>query len=413
MIKLVSVVGARPQFIKAGAVRRALESWNRSAPAVLRLEDVLLHTGQHYDDNMSAVFFEELGLPKPAYNLGVGSATHGRQTGRMIEAVEEVLLRERPHLVLVYGDTNSTLAGVLAAVKLHIPAAHVEAGLRSFNRRMPEEINRVVADELSQILFCPTETAVENLRREGIVDDGAASAKASEDLFQIRRVVKVGDVMADSILHNQELARGMSRIMERLGLRKKPEGPRHVLLTLHRAENVDDPDRLCRIMEAVREIAACGCRVIFPIHPRTRNRLMSGAFAPLLSDMALRKNVDFVDPVGYLDMLELERHASVIITDSGGVQKEAFLLRVPCITVREETEWVETVALGWNRITGPEPAKISEAFQAVLQWTGPQAPFAVPGVHEPTEANPYGTGHAADEIIAFLAALFNPKVHKP
>ncbi len=406
MVKLLSVVGARPQFIKAGAVRRALERWNRTRPAALQMEEILVHTGQHYDDNMSAVFFEELHLPKPAYNLGVGSDSHGRQTGRMIAALEDVLFQEKPDLVIVYGDTNSTLAGVLAAVKLHIPTAHVEAGLRSFNRRMPEEINRVVADELSQILFCPTTTAVENLRREGIVDNGAGLEKDSKDLFQVRRVVRVGDVMADSILYHQELAAKQCRILDRLGLCKASGRERYVLLTLHRAENVDNPSRLGRIMDAMRKIAASGFRVVFPVHPRTRKRLTGLDFQAYRPQKDCRPLVHVVDPVGYLDMLQLEKNAFVIVTDSGGVQKEAFLLRIPCITVREETEWVETVALGWNRVTGSHPERIGEAFQQVVEWSGLGAPFSMPEGEMVTDPNPYGTGHAADDIIAFLADCF-------
>lgn len=408
MIKLLSVVGARPQFIKAGAVRRALERWNRTAPETRRVEEILVHTGQHYDDNMSAVFFEELELPRPAYNLGVGSDTHGRQTGRMLAALEDVLLQAKPDLVLVYGDTNSTLAGVLAAVKLHIPTAHVEAGLRSFNRSMPEEINRVVADELSQILFCPTAAAVENLRREGILDEPAAVTVG--DVFRVRRVVQVGDVMADSILYHEKIADKKSAILRKLGLTGSDQSKRYVLLTLHRAENVDDPHRLKQIVDTMRKIGDSGFRVVFPIHPRTRKRMESfGLPIPGLEGGSALSNIQVVDPVGYLDMLALEKHAFAVVTDSGGVQKEAFLLRVPCVTVRGETEWVETVALGWNRVTGAEPEKILEAVHSLLDWRGQRAPFGDHQSGEQIDPNPYGTGHAADRIIAFLANLFPPR----
>ncbi len=413
MIKLISIVGARPQFIKAGAVRRALDSWNLKAPSRRRMEEVLVHTGQHYDHNMSTVFFEELQLPKPAYNLGVGSETHGRQTALMMEGIERVLLKEKPDLVLVYGDTNSTLAGVLAAAKLQIPSAHVEAGLRSYNRRMPEEINRVVADELSQILFCPTATAVENLCREGIVDDGRESEKGSRDAFQVRRVVRVGDVMADSIFFHQKLAAEKSRIIKRLGLLKKPAEGRYVLLTLHRAENVDDPLRLRNILEAIRKIAASGYRVVFPVHPRTQKRLYELGYPKLTGQEAPWPNIQIIEPVAYLDMLALEKHAYVIVTDSGGVQKEAFLLRVPCITVREETEWVETVDWGWNRLTGSDPHKILEAFECLLARTGSHAPFPVRTFTGENDPHPYGTGRAAEEIVAFLADFLCPEGEHP
>lgn len=408
MTKLLSIVGARPQFIKAGAVRRALERWNQSVPASRRLEDVLVHTGQHYDYNMSSVFFEELQIPEPNYNLGVGSDSHGRQTGLMIAAIENVLLQEEPDLVIVYGDTNSTLAGVLAAAKLHIPVAHVEAGLRSYNRKMAEEVNRVVADELSQILFCPTEAAVENLRREGIVDDGSGFQGARRDLFQIRRVVRVGDVMADSILFHQRTASQKSRVMERLALGKGPEHGRYVLLTIHRAENVDDASKLSLILDAVEKIAEKGFTVVFPVHPRTRKRLSKMKYSILNPSRHSLPSIRAVEPLAYLDMLQLEKHAFAILTDSGGVQKEAFLCKVPCITLRDETEWVETVTLGWNYLAGSEPQKILEAFELVLQWSKTLPPFPRDPSQQHKDTNPYGTGHASEEIVAIIADLLTP-----
>ncbi|MBW6394561.1 UDP-N-acetylglucosamine 2-epimerase (non-hydrolyzing) [Thermus sp. SYSU G05001] len=321
MRKILTVVGARPQFIKAAAVSRVL----RAIPAV---REVLVHTGQHYDDNMSRVFFEELEIPEPDYHLGIGGGTHGQNTGRMLEAIERVLLGERPDWVLVYGDTDSTLAGALAAAKLHIPVAHVEAGLRSFNRRMPEEINRVLTDHISDLLFGPTETAVQNLLREGISPD---------------RIHLVGDVMYDAALYYGEKAEKHSQILRRLGL--VPKG--YILATVHRAENTDDPSRLRVILEALAQVHR-EVPVVIPVHPRTRKRVEALGLLSLLEQLLA------VEPVGYLDMVMLEKNAQLIATDSGGVQKEAFFYEVPCITLREETEWVELVELGWNKLCSPE-----------------------------------------------------------
>ncbi len=359
-MKVVTVVGARPQFIKAAAVSRVL----RATPGV---REVLVHTGQHYDDNMSAVFFSELEVPQPDYHLGVGSGSHGSQTGRMLEAVEKVLLREKPDWVLVYGDTNSTLAGALAAVKLHIPAAHVEAGLRSFNRRMPEEINRVLTDHASEVLFAPTEAAVENLRREGI---------------PAGRIKLVGDVMYDAALFYGAKAERESGILERLRLVRQG----YILATVHRAENTDDPRRLRAIFGGLFRVAA-DIPVVLPVHPRTRSALER---ENLLREV--QRHLRLIDPVGYLDMVMLEKHARLIATDSGGVQKEAFFYRVPCVTLRDETEWVELVDLGWNRIV-PLRDKQQEVAQALREW------LDHPGGRE---ADPYGRGDAAGKIVECL-----------
>ncbi|MGC9023235.1 MAG: non-hydrolyzing UDP-N-acetylglucosamine 2-epimerase [Chloroflexia bacterium] len=323
-MKIVSVVGARPQFIKAAVVSRALRR---------RHEEVLLHTGQHYDDLMSDIFFRELGLPRPDVNLGVGSASHARQTGEMLIGIEQVLLRERPDGVLIYGDTNSTLAGALAAAKLHIPIAHVEAGLRSFNRQMPEEVNRLVADRLATLLFCPTRTAVENLAREGITAG----------------VHLVGDVMYDLLLQSLPLAERTSTILKRLDLRPGA----YLLATIHRAGNTDVRENLAAILSA---LGACNETVVLPLHPRTRQALAAWGLAPA-------ENVRPIEPVGYLDMLVLEKNARLILTDSGGVQKEAYWLGIPCITLREETEWVETVEAGWNVLAGTSVERIVEAVR--------------------------------------------------
>ena len=318
-MKIVTIVGARPQFIKAAAVSRALRQ---------RFREVLVHTGQHYDGNMSQVFFEELGIPPPECNLGIGSGEHGAQTGAILAAVEQVLLQEKPDRVLVYGDTNSTLAGALAAAKLHVPVAHVEAGLRSFNRRMPEEINRVLTDHVADLLFCPSQTAVDHLAAEGI--------RAG--------VHRVGDVMYEALLNAVRLAEQRSNALERLGVAPGA----YALATIHRAENTDDPARLGRLVAALQEVART-LPVVFPVHPRTRRRL---------PELAPGRGLHLVDPVGYLDMARLENGAALILTDSGGIQKEAYWLRVPCVTLREETEWVETVQQGWNVLAGADPERI-------------------------------------------------------
>ena len=309
-MKVATIVGARPQFIKCAPVSRKL----RESAA-----EVLIHTGQHYDSNMSELFFHDLEIPEPDYNLGVGSGTHGEQSGEMLKQIEKVLLKEKPDYVLVFGDTNSTLAGALAAAKLCIPVAHVEAGLRSFNRRMPEEINRVVTDHLSSLLFCPTETSVNNLAREGITEG----------------VHLVGDVMYDALLLNSRRAEEKSKILEALRLQPKS----YFLATVHRAENTDDPRRLAAIVKAFEMISDI-FTVVWPVHPRTRK---------VLESYGLRKNgqsFSILDPVSYLDMLCLEKDAKGILTDSGGVQKEAYWLKVPCITLREESEWIETLQYG-------------------------------------------------------------------
>lgn len=345
-MKIVTVVGARPQFIKAAAVRRAIQEMGLKER---RIQDILVHTGQHYDYMMDKVFFNELDLPKPDYHLGVGSGSHAVQTGKMLERIESVLEKEKPRIVLVYGDTNSTLAGALAASKLKIPVAHVEAGLRSHNLAMAEEINRVATDHLSTVLFCPTDQAVRNLSNEGIKDGGA-------------RIVKnVGDVMYDSIMYYSELAQKKSSILSDLGLftpNSKLRTPNYYLATLHRAENTDDPRKLMSVCRALNEIGK-RTPVVLPLHPRTKKMMK---VHHLFFEF---KNIKFIEPASYLDMLALERSAKAILTDSGGVQKEAYWLRVPCLTLREETEWVETVQNGWNVLVGTKVGKIiKEASRA-------------------------------------------------
>lgn len=342
--KIVTIVGARPQFIKAAAVSREI----LKHPG--QLEEVMVHTGQHYDPNMSQVFFDELEIPAPRYNLEVSGGSHGAMTGRMLEGIERILLDEKPDWVLIYGDTNSTLAGALAAAKLHIPVAHVEAGLRSFNMRMPEEINRILADRVSNLLLCPTDVAVDNLAREGVTQG----------------VHNVGDVMYDVALYYRERARVGSSILQTLGLKEKA----FALATCHRAENTDDPVRLEGIVSALAQIAS-DMPVVLPLHPRTRKLLQQFGLERHLAALTV------VEPLPFLDMVALEQAARVILTDSGGVQKEAFFYRVPCITMRDETEWVETVELGWNQIVGGARLSILEAFAKAAsgQPSGSRMPY--------------------------------------
>lgn len=357
-IKIVTIVGARPQFIKAATCSRVIR--NRYAD---KLEEVLVHTGQHYDENMSKVFFEELDIPHPKYNLEISGGQHGAMTGRMLGAIEEVLVHEKPDWVLIYGDTNSTLAGALAAVKLHVPVAHVEAGLRSFNMRMPEEVNRILADRVSQLLFCPTRTAVDNLRTEGIVQG----------------VHHPGDVMYDASLYYRERAATRSDILESLDL----EAGSYILATCHRAENTDDIGRLGEIVRGLIKIAG-DRRVVLPLHPRTRNILVDcGMLGPLSAAVTV------IEPLPFLSMVRLEESAGVIVTDSGGVQKEAFFYSVPCVTMRDETEWVETVDSGWNGLVGADAGRLVNAVRSATR------PDAAPEF--------YGDGHAADKIVRMLA----------
>lgn len=356
-MKISTIVGARPQFIKAAVVSRAFRERRPD------ISEILVHTGQHFDADMSEVFFEELEIPRPDYHLGIGGGTHGRNTGRMIEAIEGVLLDERPDWVLVYGDTDSTLAGALAAVKLHIPVAHVEAGLRSFNRRMPEEINRVLTDHASDLLFAPTQRAVENLKAEGISHN---------------KIKHVGDVMYDAALFYADRAEACSRILQTLGLQRKG----YILATVHREENTDDPKRLAAI---IRGLSAADASVIFPLHPRTRKRLQEYG-------LSLEIPLYPIDPVGYMDMVMLEKYATLIATDSGGVQKEAYFHGVPCVTLRDETEWVELVEQGFNCLVGSDPEKIAMAVRA-----NPDQPDR--------HLSLYGDGHAAEKILSHLLSL--------
>jgi len=355
-MKIVTIVGARPQFIKAAVVSRAIENHNLKSFPKENLKEVLVHTGQHYDYLMDRIFFEELEIPKPHYHLGVGSGSHGKQTGVMLERIEDVLHKEKPGAVLVYGDTNSTLAGALVAAKLNILVAHVEAGLRSYNRRMPEEVNRLATDHLSAFLFCPTSQAIKNLEKEGIRPGKG-------------RIVKnVGDVMYDSILYYSKLAEQKSTILKDLGLinlqsafprpGRGGRNPQYYLATLHRAENTDDPKRLKSILKALHEIGK-EALVVLPLHPRTKKVMNRYHLLPE------RDRVKLIDPVSYFNMLVLEKHARAILTDSGGVQKEAYWFKVPCLTLRDETEWVETVKSGWNVVVGTEVRRILDGLKHI------------------------------------------------
>ena len=347
--KIATIVGARPQFIKAFALSRALGH-------AADFEEVLIHTGQHFDDNMSDIFFTELRIPPPRYHFAIHGGSHGTMTARMLEEIEDVLLQEKPDAVVVYGDTNSTLAGALAAAKLHIPLVHIEAGLRSFDKRMPEEINRVVADHLGDVLICPTRTAIDNLAREGIT----------------RGVHLAGDLMYDAMRIATPVAERISKILETLGLAPGTYG----VATIHRASNTDDPAALARALDFIAQEARQR-PIVFPLHPRT----LAAANA---AGLALEHpGVRVIAPLGYLDMCRLLHHASVVLTDSGGVQKEAYFHRVPCVTLRDRTEWTETIECGWNRL------------------------WHVDGYRERRDIKDYGDGNAAAEIVAILRATLN------
>jgi UDP-GlcNAc3NAcA epimerase len=358
MAKIVTIIGARPQFIKAAPLSGVLRRY---------FQEILVHTGQHYDANMSAVFFDELQIPQPDYNLGVGSGSHGHQTAQMLAGIEDVLFTEKPDLVMVYGDTNSTLAGALAAAKLHIPVAHVEAGLRSYDKRMPEEQNRILTDHLSEYLFCPTETAVDNLAAEGLR----------------KNVVMTGDIMYDSVLRNLTLAQknlGIGQVLDRLAPELKPG--EYNLLTIHRAENTDCPERFGAILTEVNKLPTPS---LMPVHPRVKGLIHPSAYP----------NIRFVPPVGYLEMLLLTGNACRVITDSGGLQKEAFLLKTPCITVRTSTEWVETLEGGYN-ILLKDIGHLAEAAEREVDWT--------------EQKNYFGDGQAARHIARALLTGMGERV---
>jgi UDP-GlcNAc3NAcA epimerase len=350
-MKIISIIGARPQFIKCAPLSREVRKVH---------QEILVHTGQHYDRDMSDIFFEELNIPKPDYNLGIGSGKHGEQTGKMLTEIEKVLLKEKPDLMLIYGDTNSTLAGALAAVKLHIRVAHVEAGLRSFDRAMPEEINRILTDHASDLLFCPTQTAVNNLAKEGIIEG----------------VHLVGDVMVDALEYNRKVSEEKSKIIEELGLEKG----KYLVITVHRPGNTDNRENMSNIIEALRKSEKI---VIFPLHPRTEKYLRE---YNMWDNMPA--NIRSIPPLGYLDMLRLLGSAGKIMTDSGGIQKEAYMLGVPCITLRQNTEWVETLEGGWNVLVGANKDKIVNAVNSIIPVVAQRKVF--------------GSGDASQKIMIIL-----------
>ena len=355
MHKIITIVGARPQFVKASALTRALFEEDVS--------EVLVHTGQHFDDNMADIFFRQMEIPEPRYNLGIHSLSHGAMTGRMLEEIEKVLLKEKPDCVVVYGDTNSTLAGALAAAKLDIPLAHVEAGLRSFNLKMPEEINRILTDRISRFLFCPTETAIANLVQEGFGNFPA-------------NVIYSGDVMYDVALHYSRISAERSDIMQHLGLNQHP----FILATLHRQENTDDPERLNEILGALNDLSK-NYRIVLPLHPRTKK---------IISERGIPLGFTPIEPVGYFEMIELLKHCSFVITDSGGLQKEAYFFGKYCLVARDETEWTELVALEYNFLVGADKEKILGRSREIKD------------LFRPFDARPYGNGDAAIRIARVL-----------
>lgn len=359
MPKILTIVGARPQFVKAAALSRQLSNAG--------LKEVLVHTGQHFDKNMADVFFNEMNIPEPNYNLGINSLSHGAMTGRMIEKTEEVLLNEKPDVVMVFGDTNSTIAGALAAAKLHIPVAHVEAGLRSFNMKMPEEINRVLTDRISDFLFCPTQTAVDNLKNEGF------------DNFD-SQVILSGDVMYDVALYYSKISENRSSILAELVLKEKS----YVLVTLHRQENTDDSGRLIGIIDALNELAK-EYKIVLPLHPRTRK---------IIEKENIKLNFFPIEPVGYFDIIELLKNCEFVLSDSGGLQKEAFFFEKNCLVIRDETEWTELVELGYNFVVGATTQKIIETAEMLRNR---KSTFAV---------KPYGQGNAAEKIVLYLKQYF-------
>ena len=356
-MKILTVIGARPQFIKASVVSAAIEK-------TAGLSEEIIHTGQHFDANMSNIFFDQLGIPKPHYQLDINSGSHGSMTGRMLEAIEKICLESKPDRLMVYGDTNSTLAGALAASKLHIPVAHIEAGLRSFNMRMPEEINRILTDQVSDILFCPTETAVKNLKNEGFESKPV-------------QVLNVGDVMQDSSMFFAE------RAVKGEALKAVPES-NFIVATLHRAENTDDPVRLKPIVDALNYIHKNILPVVLPLHPRTQK---------VVKSLGLQLDMLVLEPVGYLEMIWLLKHCNAVVSDSGGVQKEAFFFKKPCITMRDQTEWVELIEHGVNILAGADTQKIINATQAMLNKT----------IEDPL--NLYGGGKASQNIANVLAGI--------
>lgn len=357
-MKIVTVIGARPQFVKAAALSRTFAQYPQ-------IQEIIVHTGQHFDKNMSEVFFEEMDIPQPKYNLNINSLSHGAMTGKMLEGIEAILLQEKPDVLLVYGDTNSTIAGALAAKKLHIQVAHVEAGLRSFNMNMPEEVNRILTDRISDFLFCPTHTAVNNLKKEGF------------DQFE-NQIIRSGDVMQDAAMYYAQKSAEKSTIIHQLGL------DTFALATLHRAENTDDKFRLTELVNGLNDIHKNHCPIVLPLHPRTKKKL---------SEFNLKLDVKLIDPIGYFDMIELIKHSQLVLTDSGGLQKEAFFFKKHGITMRDQTEWVELVDNKVNVLVGANQQKLVDAFKLMSQK---KSNFDI---------DLYGNGKACERITESLLGI--------
>jgi UDP-GlcNAc3NAcA epimerase len=376
-MKIVTVIGARPQIIKAAAISRAIHSHFKD-----QITEIMVHTGQHYDENMSAIFFAEMGIPTANYNLSVGSGNHGTQTAKMIEGIESILLKEKPDALLVYGDTNSTLAGALAAAKIHVPVVHIEAGLRSFNKAMPEEINRITSDHCSTLLFTPTHQGIENLAKEGFSLDMHSKASIDRPL-----VFKTGDVMYDNSLYFSSIANENNRLIKQLNLTPKA----FILCTIHRDSNTDNPESLNQIMRGILAIQRISNQaVVLPLHPRTRKKMTELLETDVADELRKNANIHVIDPAGFLDMISLESNCSLVITDSGGVQKEAFFFKKPCIILREQTEWVEIVENGNAMLVGSSEEKLIDAYHQLTHkndYTYP--PF-------------FGDGHASEEICRLI-----------
>lgn len=384
-MKLVTIIGARPQIIKAAALSRAIKNHFSD-----RIQEVIVHTGQHYDDNMSQVFFDELQIPRPDYNLHVGSASHGVQTARMTEGIEALLIKERPDFIVLYGDTNSTLAGAVAAAKIHVPIVHIEAGLRSFNKSMPEEINRIVCDHCSTLLFTPTKAGLENLKREGFsIDEGGVStlrqaqgSTTAVPTIDNPKVYHCGDIMYDNSLHFADIAEEKTDILQRMELVGKP----FILATIHRDSNTDHPERLGAIFDALIELSKEN-QIVLPLHPRTAKLLKTNLSNKKQSLVFSSPNIKLIPPVSFLEMIALERHAQLVMTDSGGVQKEAYFFKKPGIILRPETEWVEIVQTGNAILADADESRIMEAWQHFKN----NPPTVFPEI--------FGDGHAAEFML--------------
>jgi len=379
-MKLVTIIGARPQIIKAAALSRAIKNHFSD-----RIQEVIVHTGQHYDDNMSQVFFDELQIPRPDYNLHVGSASHGVQTARMTEGIEALLIKEHPDFIVLYGDTNSTLAGAVAAAKIHVPIVHIEAGLRSFNKAMPEEINRIVCDHCSTLLFTPTLAGLENLKREGfpVEEDGVSTGSTtSKPSIDNPKVYHCGDIMYDNSLHFANIAEEKTDIIQRLELKDKP----FILATIHRDTNTDHPERLSAIFRSILRLSK-DCQVVLPLHPRTAKLLKTNLDEDLQKQVFSCPDIKLFPPVSFLEMIALERHAQLVMTDSGGVQKEAYFFKKPCIILRHETEWVEIVQTGNAILADADETRIMEAWQHFKD----NPPTVFPEI--------FGDGHAAEFML--------------